>query len=112
MNQVNPINYKIWLEPDLVNFSFAGTTAIEFDAQRPIEEITVNILELAIWNCKVTADDLVVECPFLVNTKKEELRILLPTAMSGRIIVSIDYQGQINNKSLPVHGSSGKKSNL
>jgi tricorn protease interacting factor F2/3 len=98
MNQVNPINYKIWLEPDLVNFSFAGTTAIEFDAQRPIEEITVNILELAIWNCKVTADDLVVECPFLVNTKKEELRILLPTAMSGRIIVSIDYQGQINNK--------------
>jgi tricorn protease interacting factor F2/3 len=98
MNPVKPINYKIWLEPDLVNFSFAGSTEIDCEAQHPVKEITVNILELAIWNCKVTADDLGVECPFLVNTQKEELRILLPKAMSGRIIVSIDYQGQINNK--------------
>lgn len=98
MNQVNPINYKIWLEPDLVNFSFAGATEIEFETQHPIEEITVNILELAIWNCKVAAGDLVVKCPFLVNTEKEELRILLPKAMGGRIIVTIDYQGHINDK--------------
>lgn len=98
MQEINPINYQIHLIPDLINFSFAGTTKIQFEAQNPIEEISVNVLELAVWNCKVTADDLVVECPFLVNTKNEELRILLPKAMSGRIIVTIDYQGHINNK--------------
>jgi tricorn protease interacting factor F2/3 len=98
MQEINPINYQIHLIPDLINFSFAGTTKIHFEAQNPIEEISVNALELAIWNCKVRADDLVVECPFLVNTQKEELRILLPKAVSGRIIVTIDYQGHINDK--------------
>ena len=98
MQEINPINYQIHLIPDLINFSFAGTTKIQFEAQNPIEAISVNVLELAIWKCKVAADDLVVECPFLVNTSKEELRILLPKAMSGRIIVTIEYQGHINDK--------------
>lgn len=71
MQEINPINYQIHLIPDLINFSFAGTTKIHFEAQNPIEEISVNALELAIWNCKVRADDLVVECPFLVNTQKK-----------------------------------------
>ncbi|MGD8523736.1 MAG: M1 family metallopeptidase [Desulfobacterales bacterium] len=106
MQEINPVNYQIHLIPDLINFSFAGTTKIQFEAKNPIDEITVNILELAIWNCKVTADDLVVECPFLVNTKNEELRILLPKAMSGRIMVTIDYQGHINNKMVGFYRST------
>ena len=98
MQEISPINYQIHLIPNLSNFSFSGTTKIQFEAQKPVEEICVNVLELAIWNCKVATADLVVECPFLVNTKKEKLRILLPKAMSGRITVAIDYQGHINNQ--------------
>lgn len=112
MSQVHPINYKIWLEPDLSNFKFSGRLELLLDAANPVKEIGLNILELAIWNCKVTSEDLVVECPFLVNTQKEELRILLPQAMSARITVIIDYQGHINNKMAGLYRSaylSGKE---
>jgi len=53
MTEVNPIKYKIHLEPDLKNFKFAGSTEILLDAVRPVSEIILNILELAIWNCKI-----------------------------------------------------------
>ena len=98
MQEFNPLNYKIHLEPDLVNFSFAGTTEILIEAQNPVEEITFNILKLAIWSCNVRAENLAVACPFLVNTKNEAFRIFLPKAMSGMITVIINYQGKINNE--------------
>ena len=98
MQNLNPFNYKIHLEPDLVNFNFSGTTEILLEAQNPVEELTVNILDLAIWSCNVRVENLAVACPFLVNTQNEALRILLPKAMSGMITVIIDYQGKINNE--------------
>ena len=98
MQNLNPLNYKIHLEPDLVNFNFTGTTEILIETQNPVEEITVNILKLAIWSCSVREENLAVACPFLVNTQNEALRIFLPKAMCGMITVIIDYQGKINNE--------------
>lgn len=44
MTEVNPIKYKIHLEPDLKNFKFAGSTEILLDAVRPVSETILNIL--------------------------------------------------------------------
>jgi tricorn protease interacting factor F2/3 len=98
MKQINPINYKIWLEPDLENFNFSATTEILINTQDSVEEIALNILEIAIWSCKVRLQNHFEECPFLVNSTKEELRIFLPRAIADEILLRIDYQGQINDK--------------
>jgi len=98
MQETTPLNYKIRLQPDLENFTFAACAEILLDTPNSVKEIPFNILEIAIWSCNVLEKNKRVECPFLVNTRKEELRILLPEAMTGNITVRIDYQGHINDK--------------
>lgn len=98
MINVNPINYKIHLESDLKNFRFKGRTEIFLDAAEPVTEITLNILELAIWNCKVKMGDHFLDCPFYVNPEKEEITISLPKETPGKIILKIDYMGNINDR--------------
>jgi hypothetical protein len=48
MTTYKPINYKIHLNPDLVNFTFNGTTEILFEAPQPTEEIGLDLLEITI----------------------------------------------------------------
>ncbi|MEJ2166318.1 MAG: M1 family metallopeptidase [Desulfobacterales bacterium] len=98
MKPVNPINYRIHLEPDLVNFKIAGKCEITFEAPDAVSELDLNILEIAVWSCRVWKAGEPVNCPFKVNPGKEELRIFLPEPMSGTIKLEIDYQGLINDK--------------
>ncbi|UCF91593.1 MAG: M1 family metallopeptidase [Desulfobacterales bacterium] len=98
MPQFKPLNYKIRLEPDLINFKFTGSVEIRGEAPQPVEEIALNMLEIAIWNCQVRQNDAWVSCPFLVDPPHEEVRIKLPHAMAGDITIGIDYQGHINDK--------------
>ena len=98
MQKLTPVNYKIRIEPDLVNFTFAGTTQILLNALHSVKEIPMNLLDIAIWNCKVLEKNTFVACPFFVDTQQEELRIFLPEAMTGNITVRIDYRGHINDQ--------------
>jgi len=113
MMQCNPVNYKIRLEPDLVNFRFAGTVEILFEAHQAIEEVSLNLLEIAIWNCRILRGDEFVNCAFTVNPEKEELRIKLPGSLSGEFSLKIDYQGVINDRMAGLYrsqyASAGKK---
>ena len=93
----NPINYRIQLEPDLKNFTFSGTAEILFEAPQFTAEIVLNLLEIAIWRCRVLTVDDSVECGFTVDPATEELRIALPEPTSGAIRLKIDYQGLIND---------------
>jgi len=98
MSQIDPINYQIRLEPDLESFRFNATVEINFCARDKVEEIFLNILELAIWSCKVRLDKEFEDCPFLIDPSREVLRVFLPDALGNEIILRIDYQGHINDK--------------
>jgi len=98
MGRVKPINYKIRLEPDLNRFRFEGTAEISVETIKPIGEITLNILELAIWACQVKVDGSQVACAFSVEPKKEEMHIFLPEEMAGNIDLKIQYVGEINDR--------------
>ena len=98
MQKTYPLNYRIHLEPDLVNFKFEGHCEILFQAPESTDELTVNILEIALWSCRVLQNDDFVDCAFKVNPAKEEVRICLPEPMSGNIRLKFDYQGLINDK--------------
>ena len=107
MKQFNPINYKIRLEPDLHRFRFDASVEISFESADKVEEVSLNILELAIWSCKVRQDKEFEDCPFLIDPSKEVLRIFVPEAISDeqafdlsrklarRIEDELQYPGQI-----------------
>ena len=98
MNVVHPIRYSLRLEPDLVHFRFSGQVDIELQSTQPVEQVVLNVLELAVWSCKLQIDDKKIPCTFQVNPEKEELNIDFPESMSGPFFLTIDYQGWINDK--------------
>ena len=98
MQALNPLNYRIHLEPDLTRFKFDGKCEILLEAPATVSEVTLNILEIAIWSCRLQQGDGFVNCPFTVDPAREEVRVILPEPMSGKIRLKIDYQGSINDK--------------
>jgi len=98
MNVVHPKRYSLLLEPDLVHFRFSGQVEIELQSRQPAEQVVLNVLELAVWSCKIQIDDKKIPCTFQINPEKEELKIDLPETMSGTFFLTIDYQGWINDK--------------
>ena len=73
MQPIIPVNYKIHLEPDLINFTFSGKCDFLFEAIEPIAEVSLNILEIAIWGCRVWQTDQWLNCAFKVNPENEQL---------------------------------------
>lgn len=98
MGDLNPVGYRIHLEPDLNRFKFEGIVEISIEAVKPVQEISLNALELAIWNCKVKRENFFVDCPFSVDPKKEEINISLTEEMGGKIDLKIQYVGEINDQ--------------
>ena len=84
MNVVHPIRYALRLEPDLVHFRFSGQVVIELQSRQPVEQVVLNVLELAVWSCKLQMDDKNIPCTFQINPEKEELKIYLPDTLSAR----------------------------
>ena len=98
MNNVNAINYKIHLEPDLQTFKFFGSAEVLLETAMPVSKITLRALELAIWSCKVRVGGEFKECRFCVDPDAEEMTVLLPDEMTAEITLKIDYMGYINDR--------------
>lgn len=106
MNAFDPNNYKISLIPDLNKFKFSGTVEITGETRTGLDEITLNTLELAVWRCAVRLDENTIACSFFCDPEKEELRIQLPQTMSGPILITIEYEGLINDRMAGFYRSS------
>ncbi|MCP4630159.1 MAG: M1 family metallopeptidase [bacterium] len=98
MQQIVPLNYRLQLEPDLETFSFTGKCNYLFEAPEPVREVPLNILEIAIWSCRIQLNQQWVNCSFRIDPENEEVVIYLPEPLSGNFILEIDYQGLINDK--------------
>jgi tricorn protease interacting factor F2/3 len=94
---VNPVHYKIHLEPDLESFTFQGITVIEIIAENPIDKITLNAKDLAFRSCKVKQNEKYLECTLSTDSKKEEVTVSLPSKMENSIELTIEYTGKIND---------------
>ena len=98
MQKVKVSHYKIHLEPDLRRFTFEGRVEIYLDAPEPTGEVSLNVLDLAIWNCQVLLGRELESCCFSVDPGKEVLTLSIPEKLQGEIALSITYTGKINNK--------------
>ncbi len=98
MSKIKPNHYKIHLEPDLTRFVFDGRVEIYLEASDPTKEVSLNVLDLALWRCQVVVGGEVKDCCFAVDPQKEVVTISLPEEVEGDIALSIIYTGKINNK--------------
>ena len=98
MPDATPLNYHLRLIPDLSRFTFEGHVEIRLDLPEPAGEVVLNAVELAVWGCAVKRGESLTPCSFRVAPTAEELRIQLPEAVSGEVLLSIDYTGRINDR--------------
>lgn len=98
MEGIKANHYKIHLEPDLERFTFEGRVEIYLDASVPAKEVSLNALDLAIWNCQALVGGELESRPFSFDPKKEVLTLSLATEQQGEIALSIAYTGKINNR--------------
>jgi len=98
MTSIQPLHYHLHLEPDLKSFLFQGRAEITFEASEPVNDIRLNALELAIWDCAVKQDDRWETCAFRYDPKQETITVVLPAETDGGIQLRIDYSGRINDK--------------
>ena len=98
MGDIKPIHYKIHLEPDLKKFHFTGKVELILEVPSPASEVSLNILELAIWRCGLTGQGQSEACSFSVDPRQEEMKIVFPRPVSGEVCLIIDYVGEINNR--------------
>ena len=97
MPNVSPRSYKLHLEPDLTTFRFDGHVEIELEAHGACQEVLLDMVELAIWGCRLEAGHQSTACPFEVDPKNEALRVQLPAAQTGTFRLTITYRGKINS---------------
>jgi aminopeptidase N len=98
MVSLNPINYRLHLEPDLKTFSFKATADIRLHVDAPTDSIVLNALDLTVHRCLMRDRDIDTPCAFRLNPEKETLEITPPGPVSGTIQLVIDYTGEINNR--------------
>ena len=102
---VNPINYKLTFEPDLKEFTFAGTESITADCKKSTDLISMHCAELKIISCQVTFKGSIIKSSTKTSEKKEELEIRLSQKVRGRITVDLEFQGILNDRLLGFYRS-------
>jgi len=98
MEAVDPIHYRLAIEPDLKRFDFSATVKITVETGEPITEIVLNAADLAVWRCRAGTEEKLDECIFHVDPKNENLTLTLPRQMTGTIRLEIQYMGAINDR--------------
>ncbi len=109
---IRPVHYQLEITPDLKRFQFAGQVTVDFEAPEEVGEVTLNILELAVWQCRVKTDDQWQSCAFRVEPDGELLTISLDERRRGAFQIRIDYQGKINNQMAGFYRSGYEKNGV
>lgn len=106
INELSPNNYKVHLELDPMESSlFQGFTEVEFNTNKLIKQISLNIENIAIWDCKINHKDKILDCSFEVKHKEQELLIDFPEKMEGNFKIIINYMGKFSNDLLGLYRS-------
>jgi aminopeptidase N len=106
---IRPIHYQLEIVPDLEQFSFHGQVIIDFEANEAVDDVALNVLELAVWQCKFKTIDGWRNCAFQIEPDEESLKIILPQPQRGAFQLQVDYEGKINNRMAGFYRSGYEK---
>ena len=102
---VIPINYALTFEPDLKKFIFSGTETITADCKKPTNIISMNCAELKIISCNIRSKGTFIKSTPILNEKKEEIQIKLDKKIKGKVTITIEFQGILNDRLLGFYRS-------
>ncbi len=98
---ITPHEYRISVDPDLNRFTFTGRVTLVGHAHEPVDSVTLDCAELAIWQCHANVqggDRPDVDCRFTLDPANAELTVHFPGPIAGRVELTIDYCGKINDR--------------
>ena len=90
---VVPSRYRLVLEPDLDNATFAGTVSIDVTAVDEVASVALNADELEISSVRINGS----EAPFHLDADAERLVIEAPLDI-GDAVIDITFTGTLNDK--------------
>jgi aminopeptidase N len=96
--KLRPLHYDIEITPDLDRFQFQGRVRVILEADHTVKRVELNILELAVWRCRLRKDDAWQACSFCIDPDTETLAVDLPESRQGSFQIQIEYAGRINDR--------------
>jgi len=102
---ITPVNYELVVEPDLKKFTFNGHEVITVNCKKPTRKITLNCAEIKIKSTLVKYKGKTISSKAKTNEKREELEISLSETIKGPALVSIEFQGILNDRLLGFYRS-------
>jgi aminopeptidase N len=97
-DDIRPLHYQLEITPDLGQFRFSGLATVDLEADQPVSQVELNLLELAVWQCRLQSGDGWQSCAFSLAPDREVLTIHLPEPCTGQFRLEIEYEGRINDK--------------
>ncbi|MFW6284665.1 MAG: hypothetical protein ACOC1H_04705 [Desulfosalsimonas sp.] len=97
-SKITPKHYHLRLEPDMDRMDFSAMVTLRAVAEPSVDFIELDVLDLAVWSCRVRNGENWSACRFSIDPAREKIRIDLPEKTSGEIKIQIDYYGRINSQ--------------
>jgi len=97
---IQPTNYKIKFQPDLVNFKFSGEETVDIEVKKEVNRITVNSVDIDILSVKYVSNEEELEPTKIVyKAERETVTFLFANTLPlGNAKLNIVFNGELNDK--------------
>ena len=102
---VFPKNYDLVFEPNLNTSTFNGIETIQLEVTKLTNTIVLNSAEIDIKSCHVIWKGKILRPRIKLDKKKEELTVIIPKRVSGRVKLFINFEGILNDRLLGFYKS-------
>ncbi len=110
-SNVHPVNYNLFFEIDLKNFSFVGKETINLEIKKSAKEIILNSADLTIKNAELNYKGNNLKAKIKLENEKELLVLKFPGTIRGRTKLTIEFTGKLNDNLLGFYRSKYKINN-
>ncbi len=107
--KVTPIHYTLEFEPIFKNFTFNGKEIISIHCTEYVNSITLHCAELKIRSCQIRQNNVSQKATTKLDSKKEELTIIIKNKIKGDAFVEIDFVGELNDRLIGFYRSQYKQ---
>ena len=97
---VRPSRYKLWLQPNFTEFSFAGEETIEVEVMEPTYQIQLNSVEIDIQSATLSrGGSSHPASEIILDTKRETATLSFTEAIpAGTASLNLVFSGELNDK--------------
>ena len=97
-NNVRPVNYELFFEPDFSTFEFEGKARIKVSIEKKTKQITLNSRELTIHEAYVRSSGTAQKAEIRFDSQKERVVLSFAKGVSGSTTLEIGFKGVNNDK--------------